>query len=854
MPLKFFISYSHKDDSYRRQLETILFPLEKKHEIELWCDRKLIPGSDWDEEINKKLLSSDVILFLISPDFIASTYCIDTEIKNALKQANKGTATLIPIVVRVCNWQDWFGLNKFNCLPDNGKPIKHWDDKDEAWLNVLEGIEKIISKNKHKSYSDFSTLTNSFNSYLEDTEACFVHKYKNHVSLFDIFIYPDLIKIEYKSNSLKKLISSDLLLSTLNRNENKVNKHFLIFGEDQSGKTSLCKKYFLDLLRLRYTPIYLEGDKIKSSNLDKSCKNAVIEQYEFKSYLDYKEQLNKAIIIDNFERIKMNKNAMNKFMSNVKDFFDVIIILANDSYQLIVHELDIFSGFSLFLIEPLGHYKRTKLIEKWISLGREETINENNLYDHLDNIQVHINTFVKNNIVPAKPVYILIILQRMENITSNKFELTSYGHCYQYLIYQSLEKAKINYTEIDRYFNYLTEFSFYIFLKKQKSINKAELNDFYEQYTDKYLSIDQNVTLKNLLSCGILKYDEGKYSFRHKYIYYFYVARYISENISNSIEIKRILSDLVDNLHIEENANIIIFVTHHNKDNYILDEIQLSMMQNFENFQEATLSSDLHFFDETFLQLKNIIIENKRVETVRAQNDVEKDRYELINEKKSEKEKKQRETLDSHDIFAILYKSFKSIEIAGQIIRNRYGSLPKSTLFDIADDAYGVGLRTLSFFLKTFENSKSRLINIIVLILNKYPNLATTSIENKAQKIYTMVIYTMIFIILRNISFSIGSKEASEIYNIIKNKKKSPAVILINSIIELNFSKKFDIDMLQQIYQLLDGNITCQVLFKEIVVQHIYMHNISYKQKQRVSEIFNIPMSFQRSIANISVE
>jgi internalin A len=99
-PLHIFYSYSHKDEDHQAELEIHLTLLKRKGLLETWSDRKITPGQEWAGEIDKALERADIILFLISADFIASNYCFDIEMKRALERHNSGDATVIPIIVR----------------------------------------------------------------------------------------------------------------------------------------------------------------------------------------------------------------------------------------------------------------------------------------------------------------------------------------------------------------------------------------------------------------------------------------------------------------------------------------------------------------------------------------------------------------------------------------------------------------------------------------------------------------------------------------------------------------------------------------------------------------------------------
>jgi TIR domain/Effector-associated domain 1 len=141
---KAFISYSHKDQRHRERLNDALIQLRRSNLMSVWDDRKILPGQDWDREISDKLEDADVILLLVSPDFLASDYSYSREMARALERHRSGTATMIPIIVRPCDWQH-SPLGSLQALPDRGRAVSLWPSRDQAWLDVVQGLRRLIS-------------------------------------------------------------------------------------------------------------------------------------------------------------------------------------------------------------------------------------------------------------------------------------------------------------------------------------------------------------------------------------------------------------------------------------------------------------------------------------------------------------------------------------------------------------------------------------------------------------------------------------------------------------------------------------------------------------------------------------
>jgi hypothetical protein len=140
-----FFSYSHKDEELRDRLEVALATLKRQGLIETWHDRMLRAGDEFDPGIRQELERADIILLLVSPDFIASGYCYDVEMTRALERHHAGEARVIPVILRACDWHPTpFG--KLIAAPRDGKAIRSWPDLDEAFLDVAKKIREALPK------------------------------------------------------------------------------------------------------------------------------------------------------------------------------------------------------------------------------------------------------------------------------------------------------------------------------------------------------------------------------------------------------------------------------------------------------------------------------------------------------------------------------------------------------------------------------------------------------------------------------------------------------------------------------------------------------------------------------------
>lgn len=147
--LEIFMAYSHKDQEIRNRLDQHLTLLKRKDLINTWYDGLIEPGKEWDFLIKEKLDASDIIILLVSIDFIYSNYSYNVEMLRAIERHEKGEVKVIPILVSYCPWQD-SPFAKLQILPRDATPIKSWNDTDEILYKISEEIKQIVQSEIEK--------------------------------------------------------------------------------------------------------------------------------------------------------------------------------------------------------------------------------------------------------------------------------------------------------------------------------------------------------------------------------------------------------------------------------------------------------------------------------------------------------------------------------------------------------------------------------------------------------------------------------------------------------------------------------------------------------------------------------
>jgi hypothetical protein len=140
--IKIFYCYAREDKELRDELDKHLSVMRHAGKISTWYDREIQPGMDWKHTIDTHLKNSAIILLLVSHHFISSDYCYSVEMLQALGRHQMGQARVIPIILSPVEWQET-PLGGLQALPTDGKPITTWDNRNEAFTNIVKGIRMV---------------------------------------------------------------------------------------------------------------------------------------------------------------------------------------------------------------------------------------------------------------------------------------------------------------------------------------------------------------------------------------------------------------------------------------------------------------------------------------------------------------------------------------------------------------------------------------------------------------------------------------------------------------------------------------------------------------------------------------
>ncbi len=143
-PARLFCGYAHEDETFLNQLKRAFQIPIRQEMITVWHDREILPGSEWDTEIEHQVNTADIILLLISPNFIASEYCWTREMQWAITRHKRGEARVIPILLEPTPEWRTTPLGDLLALPRDAKPVTTWQNRRDAFANIVKELLRVV--------------------------------------------------------------------------------------------------------------------------------------------------------------------------------------------------------------------------------------------------------------------------------------------------------------------------------------------------------------------------------------------------------------------------------------------------------------------------------------------------------------------------------------------------------------------------------------------------------------------------------------------------------------------------------------------------------------------------------------
>jgi hypothetical protein len=652
----------------------------------------------------------------------------------------------------------------------------------------------------------------------------FIKQNKSYVSLEEIFVFPSLSKS--KDAFEKEDLDIEYFLQ-------KKEDMTIIKGSDSSGKTALLNWLFLKLSE-NNSPVFIDASEIvKINNSRQLIKNTFQKEYDG-SFDDWMLLENKIAIIDNYHH-----NLPIAFLNFLSANFSMVIVAVDeDEWMAYLKDDPGYAKFTVASINQMSLAKQEELIKNWkmLDLG-DGTTSVDDLT--IDKLEATVNNIVtRNRIVPRYPFYILSILQTFESFMPKDYSITAYGHCYQALVVAQMMKKGIKGEQIDDCFNFLRHLAFDIYQKKTEGeiYTAKDYLNFKQKYGERFFIQSSLLNRLENNEYEIIKIGE-RVNFTLDYTYYFFVGMYLAFADDQD----GLLSKLIEDIHLKQNALIVIFTVHHTQNKAILENILAHCVCCFDDVKAAELTVDeTQFMNELIAELPADIVSKKSVGETRKEIRERQDR---------EHDDSDREDKEAEEVKAIdINKGLRILEVLGQILKNRGGSFERDIVLETLESTIDLGLRILNLLLDSFRTPEFSewLSKSLEDFEREYISEHRRSFSDEKRKKFVaktiqIMGYMLTVSMLNRISFSVNSEKLMEAIGILSDKKKTPAYQMIGFLTKLS-QNGLETQELKQLIASFDKNknFWAKKTISYYAQGYLSTHNIKFKERQKIYSLLEI--------------
>jgi hypothetical protein len=701
--------------------------------------------------------------------------------------------------------------------------------------------------------------TKDFRSSLADAGAAFSHPRRPQVRLPDIFVYPDLKRLAYGKPSLMEAspsVPSDGVVDFFLKKSAHV-----VLGPDKSGKTALAKTLYGDYLRHHFVPILLEGASLtspKAEAIDQVIFRCAENQYGLGAGERYRQLARdrRVILVDDFDHSRLARSGQQAAAAVLLGLAGHVVLLASDLFPFEEFQSPDTAGASFLTFEhtsiaEMGHRLRGTLIEAWVRLGADDTVDERDTAFSTADVERTVDTLLGKGLVPAYPLYILIILQSYELRTSLQTASGALGHYYEILILHSLQNRTVSIT-LDTLYTFVGLLAYDVFIRKRPWIRLEEFDGAIDRYHSIYgIRLSRDVVLRALLEARVLRLElDGTLRFRYSYIYCFFVARYFAEALRDPAEAPTVrghVAELAGHLYVEDVANIVIFLVYFSKDEATIRQLLDRARGFLDHRPTARLEGDVEFVNKMSARAPSLRLPagstREHKVSVRTKMDTVEQGQNNVNNNDSPAQPQ-----DFDDVVQ-LNMAAKTVQILGQILRNFPGALKADLKQEIAAESYKLGLRVLGTM---FEYLKEHLHILQKLVSARGKETRPLQSPSELADWTDRTIFSMAVMLgdgmLRRVSDAVGSPYLEETYSNVALTERSTAVSLIDVAIKLDHRRGFPESDVLELFNTLRDNRCAATILRLMVRDHFYLYPINYRVRQKVCGLLAITASDPKMI------
>ena len=824
--IKLFYSYCHDEEQALKELRKEMAVVVKKEEITEWYDRMMSGGRNLGV-IMEQLNSSQIVVLLVSPGYLASDSCIQ-EMNRAWQRADQDSIRVVPVIMKRCGWKEHDSLRNHLSLPTDGQPVDEWEHRGKAWEVVRNHLKEAIREQvyrvmmRHACKEDFRESMN---------ESLFVRQGNQTIGLQDLFVWPNIVWD--KSGEKREIRDVGDLTS--------VGTPTVLIGENQSGKSTISRYCWMHSWDRELPALILDGRDIRRRNPEQVLRSEFGKQCsgDWNKWMDRSDKL---LIVDNASSVW--NSDFSDYVEN--RFGNILYTMSDDEYLAQLRDEGHLAKYRTLQITALTHGVQEKLITRWIEFNDHGTTSVQR-HQKVDELEDHVNSIIgRNRIVPRFPFFVLSILQTREMFMPQDLQITAYAHCYRSLIIAHLIKSRVASTDLDGAMNLLTELAYRIYMNKKRR-HCTNRDEFIAEYRTQFV-LNERMFSRIEQTAAVIRTDEnGNIQFRYKFGYFYFLGWALSQRYQTC---KPEIELLASTIYKSDDANTLLFLLHHSRSEDLLDTILLHAMVTLGDTPISKLDAiETGEFSKALDSIPKSLSVGP-VDDIRAR--VRKVR-DVADQSVAEQREADADADEDHFTHSEVYRSLRHMEILGQVLRNQYGSLPKDKLADVISTIMDTGLQLIHMFINR-EFLEKEEENIRVHVANrpsrkqndgKEKPFSPEKVRGEVTKRLRALSILVIAVLVSKTVNCIWRRELVPVVNDVCGRADDPAHKLVATLFEVTTRARIvdrDGDLIRSLFEELqrDGNFVVARIFSLLVQHHLRTHDAEVAVRQKISDALGI--------------
>lgn len=655
------------------------------------------------------------------------------------------------------------------------------------------------------------------------------------VQLNSIFVWPDLRVLSMKADDSIRSIRGPSVVDFVASHS-----RLLITGDEKSGKSCLARMLFRALRDRGHVPLLVDGGASIPAG-DKAfgyLESLFCQQYGDLSLSNYQQldRSKRTLIVDDVHRLSREKGSDPSLVDRLGLFAETVVLIGND--LLVAVDNLVRPGtdatFVHAKIQPFGRARRHELVEKWLLLDEEASRDTSVLARQIGAMTTTVDTIIGENFVPSYPIYILPVLQAHQAATPLDMRASTYGYFYELLIRSSIATSTTA-VAYDVLTSYLAGLAYRLFQESSQDISKEAFHRFHSSYEQRYgLAFSFNQIQAELLRLGLLTKTGDLYRFRYPYIFFFFVATFLRDHITDP-EVRNSIVELSRSLDREDSANVFVFLAHLSKDPLVIDTIVKAAGRLFKDVPPSNLEEDIQF-------LKALGQPEIRTQYVEG-DPVAKQRRQLQAMDESDARERDRSSDDDawNEELGELRTAFRTMQILGQLLKNFPGSIEAESKYGLARECYGLGRRALGSLLTLIGENRDDLVQQFSDLIREAGGAdSETEATNIAREMVSFMVHGVSLGVVRKIAGAAGSPQLSLTHSRLLQEEACTAVRLVHAAISLEHDGEFPLNEVRTLARDFQKNPVGLFCLRWLVVHHLDLFDVHFSTKQSLCDLLGI--------------